>query len=83
MVPGGWFSNKEKPQKEDLWFHYKVAPDKHVWAFEKGDPQFRISTFEMFGSLLLAKFLVMKDDGSIPNLRIPWSRTIRGMSTPC
>ena len=47
-------------------------------AFEKGDPKLRIGALEMFGPLLLAKFLV-KDDGAVtvPNLEIPWSPTTK------
>ena len=79
----GWFTNKEKPRKEEVFrFHYMVTADRHVWAFKKGDPKLRIGALEMFGSLLLAKFLV-KDDGAVtlPNLEIPWSPTTK--STEC
>ena len=69
---GGWLSHLDNPQKKEVfWFHYQITPEKHPWAFEKGDPKRKIGDLEMFGSLLLAKFLILKDNARVPNLRIP------------
>ena len=53
----GSLTRKSLP-REVFWFHYKVTFGQACWAFEKGDPKLRIGTLEMFGSSLLATFLV-------------------------
>ncbi|CAE7402536.1 ppsC, partial [Symbiodinium microadriaticum] len=68
----GWLSNAASPSKSEVfWFHYQVTPEDHPWAFDKGCPKKRIAALEMFGTLVLAHFLMEKAPAFIPNLRIP------------
>ncbi|OLP89218.1 hypothetical protein AK812_SmicGene29368 [Symbiodinium microadriaticum] len=69
---GGWLFNVASPNKSEVfWFHYQVTPEDHPWVFDKGCPKKRIAALEMFGTLVLAHFLMEKAPAFIPNLRIP------------
>ena len=69
---GGWLSNAASPSKSEVfWFHCQVTPEDHPWAFDRGCPKKRIAALEMFGTLVLAHFLMEKAPAFIPNLRIP------------
>ena len=80
---GGWLSNLEPPAKQDVfWFHYQVKEDVHPWAFDKGCPKQRIAALEMFGTLLLAHFLMEKAAAYVPNLGIPLVSDNQGIVYP-
>eukprot|EP00439_Symbiodinium_sp_Y106_P066478 s2883_g10.t2 len=69
---GGWLSNVDSPSKSEVfWFHYQITAENHPWAFNKGCPKKRIAALEMFGTLILAHFLMDKAPAFIPNLRLP------------
>ena len=69
---GGWLSNVDSPSKSEVfWFHYQITAENHPWAFDKGCPKKRIAALEMFGTLILAHFLMDKAPAFIPNLRLP------------
>ena len=58
---GGWFSNTQDPQKDQVWwFMEPITEASHPWAFEKGTPQRRISSLELYGAVVLAKLITHK-----------------------
>ena len=60
---GGWFSDKPHPEKHEVfWFLVDMDPATHPWAFDKGDPKLRIAAMELFGSLLLFRHLVQRQE---------------------
>ena len=62
----------DAPSKSEVfWFHYQITAENHPWAFDKGCPKKRIAALEMFGTLILAHFLMDKAPAFIPNLRLP------------
>ena len=62
----------DSPSKSEVfWFHYQITAENHPWAFDKGCPKKRIAALEMFGTLILAHFLMDKAPAFIPNLRLP------------
>ncbi|OLP97488.1 Centrosomal protein of 104 kDa [Symbiodinium microadriaticum] len=80
---GGWLSNLEPPARQDVfWFHYQVKEHVHPWAFDKGCPKQRIAALEMFGTLLLAHFLIEKAPAYVPNLGIPLVSDNQGIGYP-
>jgi len=57
---GGWLAATKNPSKaETWWFHYQVPLDAHAWAHKDGHHTRRISTLEMFGTLILTHFLLL------------------------
>jgi len=60
---GGWFSEKQNPEQQEVyWFLLDLDSDQHPWAFDKGDPKLRIAAMELFGSLLLFRHLVQRQE---------------------
>ena len=60
---GGWFSDQPHPNKQEVyWFLLDLDSTCHPWAFDKGDPKLRIAAMELFGSLLLFRHLVQRQE---------------------
>ena len=58
---GGWFSHLESPKKSEVWwFMEQMKVEHHPWAFDKGPPQRRISSLELYGSVVLTKLILSK-----------------------
>ena len=55
---GGWYSNLKNPQKDQVhWFFMAITPESHQWAYEKLTPQQSISAIELYGTMMLTKYL--------------------------
>lgn len=70
-IIGGWIANVENPSKSQTWwFHFVVPLSDHPWAHKNGDPTKRIAALEMFGTLILTFFLLMKGGKSLLRTRL-------------
>ena len=68
---GGWIADCENPTKDQTWwFHYKIPLEDNPWAHKEGDPTRRISTLEMFGTLILTHFLLQLGGKSLLRSRL-------------
>jgi hypothetical protein len=56
---GGWFSDKQNPDKAEVWWFMEEATQKeHPWAFSRGSPQRRNSSLELYGTIILVKLIL-------------------------
>ena len=57
---GGWYCEHHNPQKHQVhWFYLPITKNTHPWAYEKLTPQQSISAIELYGTMLLTKYLTM------------------------
>jgi hypothetical protein len=62
---GGWLTDNSEATKEMVWwFMEEIGQAKHPWAFDKGSPQKKISSLELYGSMVLVKLILAKNKGN-------------------
>jgi hypothetical protein len=77
---GGWISDMENPQKEQVWwFMVELKEDTHHWIFAHADKMRRVAAEELFGTLILFDEIRKKQkDSTEVRLVIPMATDNQG-----